>query len=69
MTACYSAKFSMLQKLMKSATLTTAATSAAHPLVWRFVPLAALLLLVGTRPLRRRALPATRPARPSGAPN
>jgi hypothetical protein len=50
-------------------TFTTSLSTAARPLVWRFGPLAALLLLVGSSPLRRRALPATRLASPSGSPN
>jgi hypothetical protein len=49
--------------------ITISVNSAARPLVWRFGPLAALLLLAGTSPLRRRALPAARLASPSGAPN
>jgi hypothetical protein len=57
------------QRLVYPATFTTSVRSAARPLVWRFVPLPALLLLVGRSPLRRRALPATRLASPSGAPN
>jgi len=69
LTARYSAKASMHQHLIQSTTFTTSVISAARPLVWRFGPLAALLLLVGMSPLRRRALPATRLARPSGASN
>jgi hypothetical protein len=42
---------------------------AAYPLVWRFGSLAALLLPAGASPRRRRALPPTRLARPSGAPS
>jgi len=51
------------------AVFTTSMKNAAHPLGWRFGLLAALPLLVGTSPLRRRALPADRLASPSGAPN
>jgi hypothetical protein len=59
----------MRQYLAPFATFTTSVTNAARPLVWRFDPLAALLLLVGKSPLRRRALPSTRFSSPSGAPN
>ena len=52
-----------------AAAFTTSVASAARPLFRRSEPLAALLLLVGMSPLRRRALPAARLARPSGAPN
>ncbi|WP_394509539.1 hypothetical protein [Roseateles sp. DXS20W] len=51
------------------ASFTTSVNNAARPLVWRFAPLAALLLLVGWSPLRRRALPSARLASPSGAPH
>jgi hypothetical protein len=43
--------------------------TAARPLAWRFGPRAALFLLAGTSPHRRRALPAGRLASPSDAPN
>ncbi|MCY4753874.1 hypothetical protein [Pelomonas aquatica] len=48
---------------------TTSVSSAAGPLARRFGLLAALLLLVGMSPLRRRALPAARLGVPSGLPN
>jgi hypothetical protein len=59
----------MHQHVTYRSTFGTPMTSAAGPLVWRFKPLTALLLLVGTSPLRRHALPAARFASPSGLPN
>lgn len=50
-------------------TFTTPTDTAAHPLVCRYGPPAVLLLLAGTSPQRRRALPAARLDSPSGAPN
>lgn len=59
----------MHQHLVYLATFVTSVNSAARSLVWRFDPLAALLLLVGASPLRRRALPSGRLASPSTVPN
>jgi hypothetical protein len=69
LTACYSSKVSVHQDLAHDAMFTTSVSSAASPLARRFGPLAALLLLVGMSPLRRRALPAARLGAPSGLPN
>jgi len=57
------------QQLVLAAMFITLMSGAARPLARRFGPLAALLLLVGTSPLRRRALPAARLDAPSGLPN
>ncbi|MFG6463173.1 hypothetical protein ACG04Q_16500 [Roseateles sp. DXS20W] len=59
----------MHQDLAHGATSATSVSSAAGPLARRFGPLAALLLLVGMSPRRRRALPAARLGAPSGLPN
>ncbi|KQV95013.1 hypothetical protein ASC91_25635 [Pelomonas sp. Root1237] len=59
----------MHQHLGVWSVLTTSVNNAARPLVWRFSPLAALLLLVGMSPLRRHALPAARLASHSVVPN
>jgi hypothetical protein len=69
LTACHSSKVLAQQHLRANVSFTTSVSTAARPLVCRFGPLAALLLLVAKSPLRRRALPATRLASPSGAPN
>jgi hypothetical protein len=66
LTASCSSKVSAGQALGLGAAFTTSVNSAASPLAWRFGLLAALLLLVGSSPLRRRALPAGRFAMPSG---
>jgi hypothetical protein len=59
----------MPQHIRAKGPITTSLKSAARPLVWRFAPPAALLLLAGPSPQRRLALPATRLARPSGVPH
>jgi len=66
LTARYASKVLVRQHLAVLAPITTPVNTAARPLVWRFGPLAALLLLAGRSPQRRRALPATCFASPSG---
>jgi len=69
LTARHSSKASSLRHGVGFGPITTPVNTAARSLVWRFGPLAVLLLLAGTSPQRRRALPATRLASPSTAPN
>jgi len=67
LTACHDLQSLMNTTIVSICTAHLPGESATHPLVRRFGLHTALLLLVGTSPLRRHALPAPRLAGTSGA--